>query len=94
MANRLQQSDTFALPDEAMSPLSRVRPTRPRSADPRFSPRDHAVNGGLPQADIGITDGIVQFDGEREMWASYQDSDLRAKRRLRAIIAGGALLVR
>ena len=80
-----------------MSPLSRPKSTRPRSPD-RGS--IGVQPGGLrftegPQyrSSMGITDGIVQFEGEREMWASFQDSDLRAKRRLRALVVGLALVV-
>lgn len=93
VASRLQPSDTTALPDEAMSPLSRPKSARPHSpGGGRFG----GVQATGPEGGQrwGITDGIVQFDGEREMWASYQDSDLRAKRRLRAVVAGALLLVR
>ena len=46
------------------------------------------MNGPAP-----ITDGIVQFDGEREMWASFQDANLRKRRRLKVLVGGAALLV-
>lgn len=93
VASRLQPSDTTALPDEAMSPLSRPKSARPQSpGGPRFGGlQTTGPEGGQRW---GIIDGIVQFDGEREMWASYQDSDLRTKRRLRAVVAGALLLVR
>lgn len=45
------------------------------------------------QGPAGITEGIVQFAGEREMWASFQDANLRKQKRLKALLAGGALLV-
>ena len=94
VASRLQPSDATALPDEAMLPLSRPRSARPPSpGEPRF--RGVQLTGPAEGGqNWGITDGIVQFDGEREMWASFQDSNLRAKRRLRAVAAGALLLVR
>lgn len=46
------------------------------------------------QGPVGITEGIVEFAGEREMWASFQDANLRKQKRLKALLAGGALLVR
>lgn len=67
--------------DEDMGPISRALPSR--SGPNRLS----------LQGPIGITDGIVQFAGEREMWASFQDANLRKRRRVKAMIAGAAVLV-
>lgn len=46
------------------------------------------------QGPMGITEGIVEFAGEREMWASFQDANLRKQKQLKALLAGAALLVR
>ena len=67
--------------DEDMGPLRRAPPSR---AGPSWA---------SPQGSGGITDGIVQFAGEREMWASFQDADLRKQKRLKALVAGAAVLV-
>ncbi|KAL3131065.1 hypothetical protein ABBQ38_000380 [Trebouxia sp. C0009 RCD-2024] len=45
------------------------------------------------QGPMGITEGIVEFAGEREMWASFQDANLRKQKQLKALLAGAALLV-
>ena len=67
--------------DEDMGPLRRAPPSR----------------AGLSRASLqgpeAITDGIVQFAGEREMWASFQDANLRKQKRLKALVAGTAVLV-
>ena len=67
--------------DEEMSPLK-------RATSARAGRNQTAMNGPAP-----ITDGIVQFDGEREMWASFQDANLRKRRRLKVLVGGAALLV-
>ena len=67
--------------DEDMSPLKRAPPSRGGRA------RSPAI------AAVAITDGIIQFAGEREMWASFQDANLRKRRRLKAVIGGAVLLV-
>ncbi|KAL0041666.1 hypothetical protein WJX79_000259 [Trebouxia sp. C0005] len=66
--------------DEDMSPLKRAAPAK-------AGRNQKSLNGSLP-----ITDGIVQFAGEREMWASFQDANLRKSRRLK-MLAGGAVLL-
>ena len=67
--------------DEDMGPLKRAAPTA-------AGQRHAALNGSL-----AITDGIIQFDGEREMWASFQDANLRKRRWWKLLIGGAALLV-
>jgi len=67
--------------DEDMSPLKRPVPAETGRKQQRLT-------GSLP-----ITDGIVQFAGEREMWASFQDANLRKRRRLKMLAGGAALLV-
>ena len=67
--------------DEDMGPLRRA----PLSKAGR--------NRATLQSPAGITEGIVEFAGEREMWASFQDANLRKQKRLKTLLAGGALLV-
>lgn len=67
--------------DEDMSPLKRAAPAK-------AGRNQKSLNGSLP-----ITDGIVQFAGEREMWASFQDANLRKSRRLKMLAGGAVLLV-
>lgn len=67
--------------DEDMSPLRRAPPSR------------SGLSRTSLQGPVAITDGIVQFAGEREMWASFQDANLRKQKRLKAVIAGAAVLV-
>ena len=67
--------------DEDMAPLSRAAPSR-------AGPARASLN-----ASLGVTDGIVQFAGEREMWASFQDANLRKRRRFKSMIAAAAVLV-
>lgn len=67
--------------DEDMSPLRRAPPSRA------------GLSRTSLQGPVAITDGIVQFAGEREMWASFQDANLRKQKRLKALIAGAAVLV-
>ncbi len=66
--------------DEDMSPLKRGVPAK-------SGRNQQSLTSSLP-----ITDGIVQFAGEREMWASFQDANLRKRRRLK-MLAGGAMLL-
>ena len=67
--------------DEDMAPLKRAVPSR-------AGRKPLNLTGPLP-----ITDGIVQFAGEREMWASFQDANLRKRRRVKMMVGGAALLV-
>ncbi len=67
--------------DEDMSPLKRAVPARAGQS-----------RGGL-SGPMAVTAGIVQFDGEREMWASFQDANLRKRRRFKVLVGGAALLV-
>ncbi|KAL0037727.1 hypothetical protein WJX77_009734 [Trebouxia sp. C0004] len=66
--------------DEDMSPLK-------RAVLVKAGRNQQSLTGSLP-----ITDGIVQFAGEREMWASFQDATLRKRRRLK-MLAGGAVML-
>jgi len=78
-----QQPDPASndLLDEYMSPLKRAVPAK-------AGRKQQSLTGSLP-----ITDGIVQFAGEREMWASFQDANLRKRRRLKMLAGGAVLLV-
>ena len=67
--------------DEDMSPLRRAPPSRRGPA------------GAPTVAAMAVTEGIIQFAGEREMWASFEDANLRKQRRLKAIVGGAVLLV-
>ena len=78
-----QQPDPASsdLLDEDMSPVKRAVPAK-------AGRNQQSLTSSLP-----ITDGIVQFAGEREMWASFQDANLRKRRRLKMLAGGAALLV-
>ena len=67
--------------NEDMGPLRRAPPSRA------------GLSRASLQGPVAITDGIVQFAGEREMWASFQDANLRKQKQLKALVAGAAVLV-